>query len=98
MSERTLYTWFAESVAAHPDAPSLDGEIEAVLRRQLGVREAVVVPVNATDGEVDLIAVYTGLEHPDESLLSALRSDLPLNLNGKVDRNRLVELMELVVS
>lgn len=77
------------------------GEIEAVLRAQPGVRDALVVAVPRADGESDLEAVCTGADLAPQRLLAALRlqlpayvvprgltvrDELPLNVNGKVDR------------
>lgn len=78
------------------------GEIEAVLRGHEGVAEAIVVAVRAGDGPVVLHAVCTGSGGDGDELLTLLRSrlpqhmvprsvtfwpQLPLNSNGKVDRN-----------
>lgn len=77
------------------------GEIEAELCAQSGVRDALVVAVPGADGESDLEAVCTGSDLAPERLLAALRlrlpaymvprgitvyDELPLNVNGKVDR------------
>ncbi|MGK5543258.1 amino acid adenylation domain-containing protein [Streptomyces sp. URMC 127] len=77
------------------------GEIEAALRDQPGVRDALVVALPGADGESDLEAVCTGPDPAPERLLAALRlrlpaymvprgvtvyDELPLNVNGKVDR------------
>ncbi|GAB3836132.1 acyl-CoA synthetase family protein [Dactylosporangium cerinum] len=89
------------------------GEIESVLRRQPGVREAFVVPLDAADGEIDLGAVYTGLEQDEGLLLEALRAtlptymvprrlvwrqELPLNVNGKVDRKAIAGTLAPIVT
>ncbi|WP_235484539.1 amino acid adenylation domain-containing protein [Streptomyces roseoverticillatus] len=77
------------------------GEIEAALRAQPGVRDALVVALPGADGESDLEAVCTGPDPSPEHLLAALRlqlpaymvprgvtvyDEMPLNANGKVDR------------
>jgi amino acid adenylation domain-containing protein len=77
------------------------GEIEAAIRDWPGIEDAVVLPLTADDGEVDLAAVYTGAEQPPERLLASLRArlpgymiprylrwhfELPVNANGKTDR------------
>jgi amino acid adenylation domain-containing protein len=79
------------------------GEIEAAIRDQRGVLDAVVVPVNKGDA-TRLAAVYTGSVVPPSQLLTVLRerlpiymvpttyqhrSTLPLNANGKIDRRSL---------
>jgi acyl-CoA synthetase (AMP-forming)/AMP-acid ligase II len=89
------------------------GEIEAALRRHPGIVDVVVVAVTEPDGEVDLRAVYAGdpVEEADlaslvEDLPSYMRpqafhhrDELPTNLNGKIDRRRLVaELGEEVAA
>jgi amino acid adenylation domain-containing protein len=76
------------------------GEVEAALRDQPGVDDAVVVAVIEPTGATALHAVHTGVAASDE-LPAALRaslpphavprtvlhwSELPLNTNGKVDR------------
>ncbi|MEH0470352.1 amino acid adenylation domain-containing protein [Streptomyces sp. B21-097] len=78
------------------------GEIEAVLRGHEAVAEAIVVAVREGDGPVVLHAVCTGAEEAGDALHTLLRSrlpqhmiprsiafwpQLPLNSNGKVDRN-----------
>ncbi len=81
------------------------GEIEAVLLQQPGVRDAVVIPREDEPGEKRLAAyVAAGEEIGIAALRAALRSrlpehmvpahfvvlpELPLNLNGKVDRSAL---------
>jgi amino acid adenylation domain-containing protein len=77
------------------------GEIEAVLREQTGVRDAVVVPTPGADGENDLQAAVSGTRCDVEDINAALRvrlpkymiprgitafEELPLNVNGKIDR------------
>jgi amino acid adenylation domain-containing protein len=89
------------------------GEIESVLRQQPGVRDAFVVPLRSSDGEIDLVAAYTGLEQDQRTLLPGLRASLPqymiprrltwqeqlpLNVNGKVDRKALAELLNPIVA
>lgn len=76
------------------------GEVEAALRDQPGVSEAIVVAVAEPTGATVLHAVYTGTAESDV-LPGVLRtllpphavprtvvhwSELPLNTNGKVDR------------
>ncbi|MFF3287034.1 amino acid adenylation domain-containing protein [Streptomyces sp. NPDC003023] len=80
------------------------GEIEAMLREQQGVRDAVVLAVPASDGEPELEAAVSGTGCTDEQLYAALGErlppymlprrivtleQLPLNANGKIDRNAL---------
>ncbi|MET7334468.1 amino acid adenylation domain-containing protein [Nonomuraea sp. NPDC005650] len=80
------------------------GEIETVLRRHPRVVDAVVIPLASDDGEVDLVAAYTGGPVRGEELTVLVREslpaymtpsrfvgldDLPLNANGKTDRRRL---------
>jgi amino acid adenylation domain-containing protein len=77
------------------------GEIEARLREQAGVQDAVVVAVEGADGEKDLEAAVSGAATDTEQLHRALRDrlpqymiprrisafdQLPLNANGKIDR------------
>lgn len=81
------------------------GEIEAALRDQPGVRDAVVLPVPSADGDVELEAVCTGEVRNIKERLDSLRSripsymvpravtfvdELPLNQNGKIDRKVLL--------
>lgn len=81
------------------------GEIEAVLRRQPGVTDAVVLALPGRD-ETELVAAYTGTPQDEETLLIALSTALPaymvprtitafdmfpLNQNGKVDRRALTD-------
>lgn len=83
------------------------GEIEAALRDQPGVHDAVVLPVASGDGELDLEAVCAGLNIDADALLAALRlrlpaymvpreisvfAELPLNANGKIDRRAIAAL------
>ncbi len=77
------------------------GEIEAALREQPGVVDAVVLALTAEGGEVELVAAYTGAQNDEDKLLAELNSRLPgymvprtltnfpefpLNQNGKIDR------------
>lgn len=76
------------------------GEVEAPLREQPGVREAVVLTVPSRDG-LDLVAAVSGAGCDIDQLYAALRgrlpeymmprritalNELPRNGNGKVDR------------
>lgn len=78
------------------------GEIEALLREQPGVRDAIVIAVPDALGDFSLEAVCTGPDPRPERILSDLRSrlpeymiprsvtvfdELPLNTNGKIDRH-----------
>ncbi|MDA3647101.1 amino acid adenylation domain-containing protein [Saccharopolyspora indica] len=80
------------------------GEIEAALRDQPGVADAVVLAVQGEGGETELAAAYTGAVVDDEVLVEALARRLPgymvprtvvafelfpLNPNGKIDRKAL---------
>ncbi|MCG5219224.1 amino acid adenylation domain-containing protein [Streptosporangium sp. KLBMP 9127] len=80
------------------------GEIETVLRRHPGVVDAVVTPLTSDDGEIDLVAAYTGGPVSGAELTVLVKEslpaymapsrfvhldDLPLNVNGKIDRRRL---------
>ncbi|SEC38678.1 amino acid adenylation domain-containing protein [Streptomyces sp. 3213] len=84
------------------------GEIEAVLREQAGVREAIVVAVQDARGDLSLEAVCTGLDLQTEQIMSALHSqlpeymiprsmtvfdELPLNINGKIDRQTVAAMI-----
>lgn len=77
------------------------GEIEAVLRDQPGVRDAIVIALTEPGGEVVLEGVCTGSRLDVDSIKSGLQAqlpsymvprstsvfeELPLNVNGKVDR------------
>ncbi|UYQ66071.1 amino acid adenylation domain-containing protein [Streptomyces peucetius] len=81
------------------------GEIEAMLRQQPGVRDAVVLAVRASDGEPELEAAVSGTGCADQQLYSALGErlppymlprrivtleEMPLNANGKIDRQALL--------
>ncbi|GHH86099.1 amino acid adenylation protein [Streptomyces sulfonofaciens] len=84
------------------------GEVEAMLREQRGVRDAVVVAVPGRDGEPELEAAVSGSDCDTERLFSALGNrlplymlprrivpfdQLPLNSNGKIDRRALLEAL-----
>ncbi|MGP3966121.1 amino acid adenylation domain-containing protein [Streptomyces sp. 6N223] len=84
------------------------GEIEAVLRQQAGVRDAVVLAVDGSDGEKELHAVVTGDCRDTEPVYVALGArlpsymiprriavfdQLPLNVNGKIDRLALADTL-----
>ncbi|MFG2194100.1 amino acid adenylation domain-containing protein [Streptomyces sp. NPDC048639] len=81
------------------------GDIEAPLREQAGVRDAIVLAVEGPDGEKDLTAAVSGSGCDAEELYSALRArlppymmprritaleELPRNTNGKIDRRALL--------
>ncbi|MFF8846402.1 amino acid adenylation domain-containing protein [Streptomyces sp. NPDC015127] len=81
------------------------GEIEALLREQPGVRDAVVLAVPAPDGEPELKAAVSGDDCAPQRLYAGLGDRLPpymlpsriavldvlpLNANGKIDRNALL--------
>jgi amino acid adenylation domain-containing protein len=81
-------------------------EIEIALRRLPGVRQAVAVAHETADGGKRLTAYVVG-DRPENADLNVLRaqlpeymipsvivplSELPLNVNGKVDRNQFPEL------
>lgn len=80
------------------------GEIEALLRKQPGVRDAIVLAVQGRNGELDLEAAVTASDDNTERMYGLLRSQLPpymlprrittfeqlpLNPNGKIDRQAL---------
>lgn len=80
------------------------GEIEASLRRHTSVHDVAVLALPATDGELELIAAYTGDRTPPSSLATKIHphlpahmipanfvhfNELPLNENGKLDRPRI---------
>ncbi|MFF5261698.1 amino acid adenylation domain-containing protein [Actinomadura viridis] len=84
------------------------GEIEAVLGRHPAIVDVLVLPVTATDNEVDLVAVYTGTEVAARDLAALVRDALPSHMvprtfrwlsrfpytqNGKVDRRALTDLL-----
>lgn len=77
------------------------GEIEAVLREQPGISDAIVIAVPDARGETSLRAACTGPAADPEQLAARLPSrlpaymipqsvvvldELPLNINGKIDR------------
>jgi|GEM_PF-1819742 len=81
------------------------GEVEAVLRKQSGIRDARVLP-RSIGQDLELIAYWVGEEKDDIDLREALAQHLPeymvprlfmqldalpLNANGKLDRGRLPE-------
>lgn len=85
------------------------GEIEALLREQDGVTEAVVVALGDTDGDVTLTAAVTGSVANPATLAVPLRRQLadymvpgrivlldsiPRNRNGKVDRRALARTLQ----
>lgn len=81
------------------------GEIEHVLRRHPGIDDIVVIPAKATDGELDLHALYTGQEVTETEFAALLRdlprdfhprtfhhrASLPLNPIGKINRSLLTK-------
>ncbi|MCF6472486.1 D-alanine--poly(phosphoribitol) ligase [Nonomuraea sp. MG754425] len=84
------------------------GEIETVLRRHPDVVDAVVTPLPSDDGEIDLVAGYTGGPVSEAELTVLVKEslpvymaparfvhldDLPLNVNGKIDRRRLTTVL-----
>jgi non-ribosomal peptide synthetase component F len=84
------------------------GEIEAAMRDHPGVRDAVVIAVPDSSGQVNLFAAYTGTTTDSRALLDGLRhrlpaymvprqatalDSLPLNHNGKVDRHALTSVV-----
>lgn len=94
------------SIRGHRIEP---GEIEARLRDQSGVRDAVAVTVRRSDGEYELEAAVSGASADAEVLHAALRAQLPaymvprrisifdvlpLNPNGKIDRRALSGVLE----
>jgi amino acid adenylation domain-containing protein len=84
------------------------GEIEAAMRAQDGILQAVVVLVR-TDGREQLEAAYTGEPVDTDALTAALRArlpvhmvpraftlleEMPLNMNGKIDRSVITKQLE----
>jgi amino acid adenylation domain-containing protein len=84
------------------------GDIEAALRQQPGIREAVVIALPTGNGELDLHAAYTGTRYDTQRLTEAISARLPaymiprrltaiprlpLNHNGKVDRQALSSML-----
>lgn len=84
------------------------GEIEAVLRQQPGVHDAVAVAIAETRGSMELAAACSGHMLEAAMLTAALRAqlpeymlprrilmldDMPRNANGKTDRNAVVEAL-----
>ncbi|RSM47355.1 D-alanine--poly(phosphoribitol) ligase [Amycolatopsis balhimycina DSM 5908] len=80
------------------------GEIEAVLRDQEAVRDAIVLALPGSGGTTELEAVCTGQGLDPDELLAAVAGrlpgymvprrlsvldTLPLNVNGKIDRSAL---------
>ncbi|GAB3677953.1 amino acid adenylation domain-containing protein [Saccharopolyspora tripterygii] len=85
------------------------GEIEAALRDQPAVTDAVVLAITGHDGETELAAAYTGEPRDENELVEALGRQLPaymvprrvvpfelfpLNPNGKIDRKALADTVE----
>jgi amino acid adenylation domain-containing protein len=85
------------------------GEIEAVLRRQPGVRDTIVLAVPTSDGEPELEAAVCGTGCVPDRLYAglggqlppymlprriAVLDQLPLNNNGKIDRQALLVELE----
>ncbi|HEY7594749.1 MAG TPA: AMP-binding protein [Actinophytocola sp.] len=81
------------------------GEVEAAIARHPDVTQAVVIAERGADGP-ELVAFYTGTPQPGRQLVRWLREylpihmvprrlnhrdSLPLNVNGKIDRNALRE-------
>ncbi|MEU5365865.1 amino acid adenylation domain-containing protein [Streptomyces sp. NPDC005925] len=84
------------------------GEIEALLRERSGVRDAIVTAIPDAGGEMFLEAVCTGPDPQPERILADLRSripeymvprsvtvcdELPLNINGKIDRQTVAAMI-----
>ena len=85
------------------------GEIENVLSQLDGVRQAAVVVTDREDGNKQLVAFYSGREHPVDALRQHLgrslpeymvpssfhwRERLPLTDNGKINRKALRAVAE----
>ena len=85
------------------------GEVEALLREQAGVDDAVVFAVEGRDGEPELEAAVSGTDCDATRLFSALGEHLPLymlprrivpfdrlplNANGKIDRRALLAALD----
>nr|WP_307820397.1 amino acid adenylation domain-containing protein [Streptomyces sp. MC1] len=83
------------------------GEVEAALREQPGVHDAVAVTVRGPGGDTVIEAACTGVTPPD-ALMRALHAELPaymvprsvtvldelpLNANGKIDRPAVTTLI-----
>ncbi|MEV3970169.1 hypothetical protein AB0K68_18770 [Streptomyces sp. NPDC050698] len=76
------------------------GEVEAALRRQPGVQDAVAITLEGPGGELVIEAVCTATRPPDDLMRAlhaelpaymvprgvTLSDELPLNANGKIDR------------
>jgi amino acid adenylation domain-containing protein len=89
------------------------GEVEAVLREESGVEHAIAVGWPVTPSGADGLVAFLATHSLDtEKLLSALRKrlppymhvrevrclpEMPLNVNGKVDRHALRQLLETPV-
>ena len=84
------------------------GEVEAALRQHPRVRDAVVLALPGHRGATELQAVCTGQDLDGGELLASLRTflpgymvpldlrvldELPLNANGKTDRNAVADLL-----
>ncbi len=85
------------------------GEVEALLREQAGVDDAVVFAVASRDGEPELEAAVAGADCDSDRLFTALGDhlplymlprrivpfgQLPLNANGKIDRRALLDTLD----
>ncbi|MEV1047009.1 amino acid adenylation domain-containing protein [Streptomyces sp. NPDC049916] len=84
------------------------GEVEAVVRRHPAVADVAVIALPTADGETELVAAYAGREvdparfdawlrdqiplHMVPARLTRLEG-LPLNDNGKTDRNALARIL-----
>lgn len=84
------------------------GEVEAALRAQDGIVEAAVLALPGPDGQLRLEAACTGRPRTAAELRQALTATLPrymlpqkfshldglpLNVNGKLDRRALAEIL-----